>query len=460
MNHKSTLIAHPDPDFSLRMKRILADFSCDVEVCADADFSPDQIQGSRYQFVLAHEDVVMADGRNISQFFLNHAAKVPVLIFSDEINSRKAVEAIKKGAHDYFTKDSEEQAVKIALGRVLNPSSGNIRPATESKSKNRIKTIINCSDKMEKLLTIARRVAGSNASVLIEGESGTGKELLARFIHQNSGRADKPFVAMNCAALPENLAESELFGYDKGAFTGATKNRSGKFEQAHGGTLVLDEISEMPLSLQVKLLRVLQEKEVDHIGGRKPIPVDVRIVATCNRELTQMVKEGTFRRDLYYRLRVIPLRIPALRERRDDISLLVAHFIEKFSALHHAPHIKVSAEAMNQLTSWSWPGNVRELENTIERAILICDAPEIAPEHLLIEEEISAPDIDGMKDLVGMTVKEIEKKLIGQTLKHVNENRTHAAQMLGISIRTLRNKLREYAQTGEPDLRPASGNNA
>ena len=313
---------------------------------------------------------------------------------------------------------------------------------------------------MKGVLTIAERVAKAGATVLIEGENGTGKELFARFIHHHSSRSDKPFVAMNCAALPESLAESELFGYDKGAFTGATKRRIGKFEQAQGGTLMLDEISEMPLSLQVKLLRVLQEKEVDPIGGRNPVPVDVRVVATCNRELAKMVKEGTFRQDLYYRLRVIPLTIPPLRERKEDIPFLVEHFAEKFKDLYHTKDLSISPETMAVLADWCWPGNVRELENTIERATLICDGKVIQPAHLLMDADVFGLEIGKTERLVGMTVKQIEKKLIHQTLKHVNENRTHAAEMLGISIRTLRNKLREYAQSREPELQSASGNSS
>ena len=249
---------------------------------------------------------------------------------------------------------------------------------------------------------------------------------------------------MNCAALPEQLAESELFGYEKGAFTGATQLRSGKFELAHNGTLLLDEISEMPLSLQVKLLRVIQEKEVDHIGGRQPIPIDVRLVATTNRDLREMVSLAEFREDLYYRLRVIPITIPPLRERKEDLEPLCACFIEKFCPPDRVPVPGFTPKALQQMVDYGWPGNVRELENTVERALLISDGPRIGPEFLLLDRDLKAPAISERSNLVGMTVKELEQRLIGQTLKHVNDNRTHAAQMLGISIRTLRNKLREY----------------
>jgi transcriptional regulator with PAS, ATPase and Fis domain len=304
--------------------------------------------------------------------------------------------------------------------------------------------ILTCSDIMLSVLALAQRVADTNATVLIQGESGTGKELLARFIHQHSRRNAGPFVAMNCAALPENLAESELFGYEKGAFTGANQLRTGKFELADHGTLLLDEISEMPLSLQVKLLRVLQEKEVDHIGGRQPVPVDVRVIATTNRDLRKMVQNGEFREDLYYRLRVIPIEIPPLRNRKEDIGILTDFFIDKFCSSNQKPTAYFDAQAMALMVDWNWPGNVRELENTVERAVLISEGPAIGPEFLLLDSDRTGTTLAEKGSLAGMTVKEVEKRLIGQTLKHVNDNRTYAAKMLGISIRTLRNKLNEY----------------
>ena len=310
-------------------------------------------------------------------------------------------------------------------------------------------SIVTGSEVMRNVLTLARRVADSTATVLIQGESGTGKELLARFIHRHSNRQTGPFVAMNCAALPEQLAESELFGYEKGAFTGAAHARSGKFELAHQGTLLLDEISEMPLPLQVKLLRVLQEKEVDHIGGCQPIPVDVRIVATTNRDLREMVSKSEFREDLYFRIRVIPITMPPLRERKDDLELLCGFFLEKFCPPTRVPQPQFTRMAMKQMVDYSWPGNVRELENTVERALLISDGPHIGSEHLLLDRDLNEPSILEKSSLVGMTVKEMEQRLIGQTLKHVNDNRTYAAKMLGISIRTLRNKLREYHEDSD-----------
>jgi transcriptional regulator with PAS, ATPase and Fis domain len=300
------------------------------------------------------------------------------------------------------------------------------------------------AEAMQRLMDMAARIAPSPATVLIQGESGTGKEVLARFIHARSGRGDQPFVAMNCAALPENLAESELFGYEKGAFTGAVAQRCGRFERANGGTLLLDEISEMPLPLQAKLLRVLQEKEVERIGGSGVISVDVRVIATTNRDLAQMVREGAFRQDLFYRLRIVPLTLPPLRERRDDIPLLIDHFIEKYQPGRSGDKPCFSDSAMETLLKWPWPGNVRELENAVERALLLRGGDVMGPELLLLETDMTEVPGESAARLVGMTVRELEERLICQTLKHVNQNRTHAAEMLGISIRTLRNKLKEY----------------
>ena len=332
----------------------------------------------------------------------------------------------------------ERKQAGTMTAEILQPTTGTTHTGPAKHA------VVTQSAAMLEVLGLARRVSNSTATVLIQGESGTGKELLARFIHRHSGRCQGRFVAMNCAALPEQLAESELFGYEKGAFTGATQVRPGKFELAHNGTLLLDEISEMPLSLQVKLLRVIQEKEVDHIGGRQPIPVDARLVATTNRDLRQMLSQGEFREDLYYRLRVIPITVPPLRQRKEDLEPLCSFFIDKFCPPDRMPAPRFSQQAMEQMFDYNWPGNVRELENTVERAMLISDGPQIGPEHLLLDHDLNGPTISEKSDLVGMTVKEMEQRLIGQTLKHVNDNRTYAAEMLGISIRTLRNKLREY----------------
>jgi len=296
---------------------------------------------------------------------------------------------------------------------------------------------------MERQLDLARRVAPRQATVLIQGESGTGKELVALYIHRCSSRPKEPYVAVNCAALPENLAESELFGHEKGAFTGAVKSRAGKFELAGRGTLVLDEISEMPLPLQAKLLRVLQERRIDPVGGEAPLEIDCRLVAISNRDLKTAVRKGKFRLDLYHRLNVIPLMIPALRHRPDDIPLLADFFLAKFCRRYERQRLSISPDARVHLNTYNWPGNVRELENAMERAVLIAEGDQLLPEDLILDDPLQSVS-DPAAVRVGQTVREMERELIMKTLGAVSENRTKAAEMLGISIRTLRNKLNEY----------------
>jgi DNA-binding NtrC family response regulator len=322
---------------------------------------------------------------------------------------------------------------------------------------------------MAAVVKLAQQIAGSEASVLITGESGTGKEVLARFVHARSGRARKPFITVNCAAIPEHLLESELFGHEKGAFTGALARRIGKFEEANGGTLLLDEISEMDVRLQAKLLRAIQERVIDRVGGNRPVPVDIRILATSNRNLSEAVREGKFREDLLFRLNVVNLKIPPLRERPADIGELATYFIKKYAAANSLPVRALSAEARRALNTNRWPGNVRELENTLHRAVLLSSGPEIGIDGILTPDgarldsaragvaaqaAIAAEQVT--RNLVGRTVAEVERDLILETLKHCLGNRTHAANILGISIRTLRNKLNEYAGDGVP-IPPANG---
>ena len=311
------------------------------------------------------------------------------------------------------------------------------------------KEIITRNRKFQDILSRARSVAPSTATILIQGESGTGKELLAAYVHHHSRNPRAPYVAINCAALPDTLAESELFGHEKGSFTGAIGRKIGKFELAKKGTVVLDEISEMPLPLQAKLLRVLQEKEIDRIGGTRPIPIDARVIAISNIDLKTAVTEGKFRQDLYYRINVIPLTLPPLRERKEDIALLAGYFLKNYCLANQKKINEIDDIAMKILTNYSWKGNIRELENTMERAVLISEGGIILPEHLLLDitENESASEASFPVN-AGYTVREMEKKLIFRTLEDVNDNRTHAAELLGISIRTLRNKLREYREEG------------
>ncbi|MEK6579985.1 MAG: sigma-54 dependent transcriptional regulator [Bdellovibrionota bacterium] len=316
--------------------------------------------------------------------------------------------------------------------------------------------IITLDRRMNDLMLLAKTVAPSKATVLIQGESGTGKELMASLIHESSTRAAKPFVAINCAAIPENLLESELFGYERGAFTGAVTSKAGKFEFANGGTLLLDEISEMDIRLQAKLLRVIQEGEVDRIGGRKPVQVDVRILATTNRNLADCVRAGTFREDLFYRLNVVNLTMPPLRERLGDVGLLSKHFLNVYAAKNSKQVQGLNASALSVLDSHVWPGNVRELENVIERAVITSTGTEVLAQDVHIERANIAPMVtietgDAQLDknwMPGRTLDDIERSVILEALKYHHGNRTHTARALGISIRTLRNKLADYRRIG------------
>lgn len=364
---------------------------------------------------------------------------VPVIVMSENASVDDATEMMKLGAHDFWVKPVDRERLAKTISMIAQesaPSQGH-----QNKTSRRIVTQ---NARMVQLKALAERIAPSQATVLILGESGTGKEMFARYIHELSKRRNKPFIAVNCAALPEGLMESELFGHERGAFTGAVKAKEGKFELANGGTLLLDEITEIPPHLQAKLLRVLQENEIDRVGGRFPIPVDVRVIATTNANINQEVAHGRFRKDLYYRLNVIPIRIPPLRERIDDIPILVSYFIEKYSLIHRCQVNDISAQCLSLLKRHDWPGNVRELENVIQRAVLLSNGKELTPECLLFDGK--EEDDPKSNDIELMSISQMEKLLIDKALETVDGNRTKAAEILGISVRTLRNKLNEYRQ--------------
>ena len=348
-----------------------------------------------------------------------------------------AVKAIKAGAKEYIPLPPDAELIGAVLAAATREHHA----------------LIYADKRTEALLKIAKQIAPSEASVLLTGESGTGKEIFSRFIHDNSKRAGKKFVAVNCASIPETLLESELFGYEKGAFTGAISRRIGKFEESSGGTLLLDEISEMDVKIQAKLLRAIQEKEIDRIGGKAPIKINTRIIATSNRNLMQAVQNGTFRQDLYFRLNVVNINIPSLKDRTDDIMVLGKHFVKKFSEMNDMPMKVISKEAEAKLLNYLWPGNVRELENTIHRAVLFSCSDEIEEAAIILTDEtqVITPVLQEEKSVigsVGKTVAIMERDLIIDTVKHTIGNRTNAAQILGISIRTLRNKLKQYQDEG------------
>ena len=362
---------------------------------------------------------------------------VPVVACGVDDDPKAAVAAIKAGAQEYVPLPPDAELISAVLEAITEETN----------------TIIHADPRTAETIKLAEQVAKSSASILVVGESGTGKELMAHHIHRKSDRSNKPFVAINCAAIPENLLESELFGYEKGAFTGAVSRRIGKFEEADGGTLLLDEISEMDLRLQAKLLRAIQEKEIDRIGGKLPIKVDARIIATSNREIEKEVAEGNFREDLFFRLNVVMIEIPCLKERPGDLEPLTSFFVKKYIEANGLNDIKLSPEAWAAIKAYDWPGNVRELENTIHRGVLLATNGKIRAESLRLRNSTTGNKGDTSNNgqttrLVGKTVADVERGLIIDTLDHCLGNRTHAANILGISIRTLRNKLKLYSENG------------
>jgi two-component system response regulator FlrC len=393
-------------------------------------------------------DLLMVDARlDIAALIAANESErivVPVVAAGVGIDPMMAAKAIRAGAKEYISLPPEAELIAAVLAAVCDDE----RPMIAEDAS------------MKEVVALADQIAASDASILITGESGVGKEVIARYVHKKSKRKDAPFIAVNCAAIPEQLLESELFGHEKGSFTGAVARRIGKFEEADGGTLLLDEISEMDFRLQSKLLRALQERVIDRVGGNKPVPVDIRILATSNRDLAQCVRDGEFREDLLYRLNVVNLRIPALRDRKDDLAALAQFFIDKYAKANDRPARRLSKEASAQVFAHTWPGNVRELENAMHRAILLANGEEIGAEAIRAPD--GAPvgrgrDAAGIaveaaqaaaRELVGRTVAEVEQDLIMETLSHCLGNRTHAANILGISIRTLRNKLKQYSDDG------------
>ncbi|WP_296595858.1 sigma-54-dependent Fis family transcriptional regulator [Phenylobacterium sp.] len=385
--------------------------------------------------------------------------RAPVVACGIAADPRRAADAIRAGAKEFIPLPPEANLIAAVLAAVSDDN----RP------------MVVRDPAMQQVIQLADQVAPSDASILITGESGSGKEVIARYVHQKSRRSNKTFISVNCAAIPENLLESELFGHEKGAFTGALARRIGKFEEANGGTLLLDEISEMDARLQAKLLRAIQEREIDRVGGSKPVKVDIRILATSNRDLAQAVKEGTFREDLLYRLNVVNLRLPPLRERPGDVIAMAEFFVKKYAAANGMPEKPLSAEAKRRLAAHRWPGNVRELENAMHRAVLLAVGPEIDENAIRLPDGQPLAPADPMvrtaqaaasaaevatRSFVGQTVAEMEQQLIIDTLEHCFGNRTHAANILGISIRTLRNKLKEYTEAGVSVPAPQMGASA
>jgi len=444
MSRKKLLLANHDPnEKTSHICKVFMESGFHVKTADNGRSAFEEVANDRYDLVITELDLPQINGLGLLKRIKEVNESLPVIIISDNAGVKEAVEAMKLGASDFLLKPLTLKTLEIITSQLSNGSA-----LADKKTSNGKFRIITKNQEMKRILQMAREVAESRASIFIQGESGTGKELFARYIHYHcSSRKDKPFVAINCAALPETLLESELFGHEKGAFTGAISRKKGKFEIADHGTLLLDEISEMNYQLQAKLLRVLQEREIDRIGGLGPVPVNVRFIATTNRNIEEQVKEGKFREDLYYRLNVIPLHLPPLRERKDDIPLLAEYFIKKYCEMDKRPVKSLTDRAIASLMQMPWKGNVREFENIIERAILMGRGDSIDEETLFMLGGNRPAENSGYPFMPAVTIKEMEKNVIFRTLDQTNGNRTHAAEILGISVRTLRNKLNEYRKT-------------
>jgi two-component system response regulator FlrC len=529
MSARNILAAESDRNLRQALNAAISRLGHTVAVAGDCEEAMKIVGREAFDLAFVDLRLLRGGGLRLLKEIKRLRPETPVVVMSAGGGLDEAVAAMREGAQDYLVKPFPAGVVDEAIFRVLSRGLDETRPGAPeagSAPEPLERPIVSQSVIMERLLRLAASMAASDATVLLEGESGTGKELLARFIHANSKRKDGPFVAVNCAGLPESLLESELFGHEKGAFTGALARKPGKFDLASGGTILLDEITEMDMSLQAKLLRVLQEGEVDPVGGRGPHKTDVRVIATTNRRLKGWVEEGKFRADLYYRLNVMPFFIPALRDRKEDIEPLARFFVEKCARSSQRQVTAIDPEAMEELKRHDWPGNIRELENTIARAVLMAGGSRIEKSDVFMDEsgfvralEVSAqrreleaagapaaleaasakaasasslgvlpgapapaagpgalsaplPEAGGRAEAAFgapgapgpamdsselfsehsiMTIDEMERRLIGRALSRTSGNRTHAARLLGISVRTLRNKLNEYMSSADSE---------
>ncbi|MBA4416635.1 MAG: sigma-54-dependent Fis family transcriptional regulator [Syntrophus sp. (in: bacteria)] len=419
----NVLVVDDDYHMRLALKESLTKAGYAVSVAEDGMEAVEEVKKSVFDLMITDVKMPRVSGIELLSRVREMSPLLPVILITGYGTIQDAVQVMKEGAFDYIQKPFNTETLYGVVKRALGVNGGKI---------------VYASKEMKAVLIKAERVAKSDTTVLVMGESGVGKELISKYIHENSDRQGKPFVAVNCAALPETLLESELFGYEKGAFTGANARKLGKFELADGGTILLDEVTEMDFRLQAKLLRVLQEKEIEIVGGKYPKKVDARVIATTNRDINKLIDEGKFREDLYYRLNVFPVLVPPLRERREDIPQLVAYLLKKYSK---GMDTRIDKDAMEYLKGQSWKGNVRELENAIARACIMSNYSVIKLMHL--------GDGGSSRDATRSgSVKEMETKMIIDALKSVRGNRTKAASMLGFTVRTLRNKIREYRDMG------------
>lgn len=441
MNRAAVLVVESDPTLREVLSETLKLAGFPVASAADGKQALGLLDEVEVGMVVSDAQTQPMDGQELLQKIKTSFPRIPVLLMSACGNIEKAVTSMRGGAVDYLAKPfAPELLLSKVRQSIVQPAAGEQLVVAEDL-------------RTRELLELAQRVARSEATVMIGGDSGTGKEVFARFIHRQSPRSEAPFVAINCAAIPENMLEAVLFGYEKGAYTGAHQSAPGKFEQAQGGTLLLDEISEMSLGLQAKLLRVLQEREVERLGGRKVIPLDVRVLATTNRKLREEVAAGRFREDLYYRLNVFPLFLPPLRERARDILPLARFLLRRHCAVQGIPEPVLSPPSEQRLVGHAWPGNVRELDNVMHRALILCNGDQITPEELCFEmdQELSGPATDAKAHPAGALsddLRSVEEQMILDALREDNGSRKNAAQRLGISQRTLRYKIAKLRDAG------------
>jgi len=457
VDQERILVVEDDASMSFFISEAMRKEGYRVEGVPSGEEALEKITQDRFNLVILDLKLPSMDGMEVLANIKVTNPEMAVIMITAHGSKDIAIEAIRKGAYDYFSKPFDINEMRVVVKRALERGhlQDELRQLRETVEKRKgFYNIVGSSKGMREVFDMAETVFDNDITVLITGESGTGKELIAEAIHYNSPRRAKPFIKLNCVAIPETLLESELFGYERGAFTGATRQKPGKFELANQGTLLLDEIGDMTLATQAKLLRVLQEWEVERVGGVKPIKVDVRIIASTNQDLSQLVREQHFREDLYFRLNVLPIHLPSLRDRREDIPLLVDHFVSLSRTRFHKDIEEVSEDAMDLLINYSWPGNVRELENVVQRAIILAKErviqewnlpPEIRKQRKEAHFDIEKLETDlPLNEKVEMIVAEVEKRLIIQALDEVGWKRERAASVLGTSLKTLYNKMKMY----------------
>ncbi|MBI3661511.1 MAG: sigma-54-dependent Fis family transcriptional regulator [Acidobacteria bacterium] len=447
------LIVEDEANARAGYEALLRKWGCDVLAVGTAEEALAKFAEFRPAAILADVELPGMDGLDLLRQLGEELSSVPAIVVTGKGSEERAVAAIEAGAFWYIEKPLKAPVLRALLDRAL----GRVRDRREVtalmkelRAAGRLGELVGASKAMQEVMLVVEMAAPSSASVLITGETGSGKEIVARTLHRLSPRAGKPFVAVNCSAIPESLMESEIFGHEKGAFTGAVERRMGCFELADGGTLLLDEIGEMPAPTQAKLLRVLEDRKVRRLGSKSETPVDVRVLAATNKAPEQAVAKGELRQDLFFRLNVFHIHLPPLRAHKEDLPALVEHLLREVGE-RHGKHVRgVSADVMEALKSHAWPGNIRELRNVLERAAIMCNSEMIGRQHLPPDfgrvAGAGLGELAGLRFPVGTTVDAVERELILQTLAATNQNKTRAAEMLGISLKTLHNKLKEYGE--------------